>query len=687
MYVLMSNKRRLLTIIVIIFLILSLPTIMYVISTRQDIRQRASENVSLNPAFGKTCEVNDIDTLISCFGRLYYGNDQVDVIKFTAMVNCNELDNCEVSIPSIRRPVLIYGDPGTEVGIKSTGTNSLHVFSITNSDNVDIKNIQIIGNGEPCPENRSCSNGLTIGDSTNIRIDNVTVRNAKRGIGVYYSDKVTITNSTITNNDQEGIHVHSATDTNLLTPTSGTVFIENNIISDNRRYGIFIEGIYPSISPSHISGNILDHNHTKTYPGYCISDTLTACGGGQITIKNYTSNIVIENNIIRNGSLTTSILDTGVSGIELGNRTIQNIQIRSNDIHDNSFWGISSYENTDNMTNNTIQDNRIYNNAKGTLLPSFSQQANNCTTSSCPAPTITGTISPTTNFTSINATGQCQTTISWSTNASTASIYREENLLSNTTTGSQLLSTIPPGKTRFDLLSGTIDKSRLASTVVYCFASPSVVASNAPSNSPTQVPLPTVTPTVTQPLPTPTLIQTLTPAKGTFSLSVILHGIGNNGDNTNKTGGNLTPRTTTRTVSVELTNTEGSVLPAFPSQITYQSATQKFVGEARIPQTIPNGTYSIRIKSSGYLSSRISGFVTITDNTVLTLPVTTLTVGDTFVDNKLDILDFNIIMTCWITSEVCSPEQKILSDLDDDGNVTAIDDNLFIREITIQRGY
>ena len=66
-----------------------------------------------------------------------------------------------------------------------------------------------------------------------------------------------------------------------------------------------------------------------------------------------------------------------------------------------------------------------------------------------------------------------------------------------------------------------------------------------------------------------------------------------------------------------------------------------------------------------------------------------LIAGDSNNDNRLDILDFNLIMDCYSEYEgpkACDDEKVIITDLNDDGFVNQTDYNLFVREITIQRG-
>jgi hypothetical protein len=63
--------------------------------------------------------------------------------------------------------------------------------------------------------------------------------------------------------------------------------------------------------------------------------------------------------------------------------------------------------------------------------------------------------------------------------------------------------------------------------------------------------------------------------------------------------------------------------------------------------------------------------------------------GDANGDNKLDILDWNMLFGCYSDIQPprsCDEQRKLASDLDDDGSVTLIDLNLLVRELSVQPG-
>lgn len=202
----------------------------------------------------------------------------------------------------------------------------------------------------------------------------------------------------------------------------------------------------------------------------------------------------------------------------------------------------------------------------------------------------------------------------------------------------------------------------------------------------TTVPSPTVVPLSPTALPSqaPTTSISQTPSS-TIALQLNLHGIGNSGDNANAVGGNLTPTHTQRTISLTLFDAQGQLSKTIPGTLTYSQTKKLFEGTLTVSPTITPGTYRMRLSSPGYLTENVPGIYAISGSTT-TLQPTTLITGDAYADNKLDILDYNAIMTCLLTAGSCDSTQKTLTDLNDDGTTDIIDYNLFIRELSVQRG-
>lgn len=191
-------------------------------------------------------------------------------------------------------------------------------------------------------------------------------------------------------------------------------------------------------------------------------------------------------------------------------------------------------------------------------------------------------------------------------------------------------------------------------------------------------PCPPATPT-----PTPAADATL------MSLNLKLHGVGKGGDNANPTSlGNQNPTHTQKTISVSVFNSSNQLISNKSGTITYQSSPGVFTGTIDMGSNLSSGVYSITLKTEKYLT-RLIPIQNIISRQNNSLPQVALVVGDVNGDNKLNILDFNILIGCYGEESLatsCSPSQKQLSDLDDNGSVDQFDYNLFLREFSAQSG-
>ncbi len=176
----------------------------------------------------------------------------------------------------------------------------------------------------------------------------------------------------------------------------------------------------------------------------------------------------------------------------------------------------------------------------------------------------------------------------------------------------------------------------------------------------------------------------------TMAVTVFLHGIGRGGDNVSPGSlGNQNPLHTTRQLSITFLNNQN--VPSYTKTISilYNSTTGNFQGTQDI-RDIPAGIYTIQAKTDLYLGKTLPGIISIPEGvSLVTFPTITLVAGDVFVDNKLNILDYNYIIDCFSelsTPRNCTPVKKTQTDLTDDGNVNQFDYNLFLREMSVQAG-
>ncbi len=219
------------------------------------------------------------------------------------------------------------------------------------------------------------------------------------------------------------------------------------------------------------------------------------------------------------------------------------------------------------------------------------------------------------------------------------------------------------------------------------------------SKNNTTTPIYTLTPTKTptpspNPTKTPTNTQTPSPIPNTTKLklnSVKLHGIGSGGDATNnKSGGNLNPARISRSVTLELNNSSGSLIMTAQGNINYSPNTGDFSGIITLPSSIDTGNYLIKIKSPQFLKKQYNGIINVTKGSITNLPAIILVSGDVNNDNILSILDFKLISDCYsdfLPAKNCSDQnKKNAADISDDGKVDQDDYNLYLRELSIKSG-
>ncbi len=197
----------------------------------------------------------------------------------------------------------------------------------------------------------------------------------------------------------------------------------------------------------------------------------------------------------------------------------------------------------------------------------------------------------------------------------------------------------------------------------------------------------------------PTRTPTVDPSHSvTLNINLYLHGLGNSGDNvsTQSALSNKNPNRKVRPAFVELLNNQGQVVTGNQGTITYASESGSFAGSVvvGIPSTTQtvNGPYTVRVKSDQYVTNRVAGIFSFDSGQSYTLPDTTLTTGDVINDNKLNILDYNVLYGCYTGSILtvarnCNETKKAAADLTDEGTVNQYDLNLFIRELSVQSGF
>jgi hypothetical protein len=172
-----------------------------------------------------------------------------------------------------------------------------------------------------------------------------------------------------------------------------------------------------------------------------------------------------------------------------------------------------------------------------------------------------------------------------------------------------------------------------------------------------------------------------------------LDGIGSAGDYANTQANdksNKNPKTRTRPLALQFYDEQNNLMFTKIGNVTYDQQSGDFTGNISVGNDLAEGTkFFIKAKMDQYLLKNLPGFI-FKLNDQNTFVRNTLTTGDINGDNKLSVLDYNVLSDCYsdinTTPHACSDTNKKLSDLNDDGSVNQIDYNLFVRELPKGQG-
>lgn len=320
--------------------------------------------------------------------------------------------------------------------------------------------------------------------------------------------------------------------------------------------------------------------------------------------------------------------------------------------------------------------------ANGSVLVSLSIGSDS--TKAIQTTTKVGTIT----FTTL-ATTTTAATVSFGTKSQVLSLatgdQSTENVLATTnpgyvTIGTPATPTVPNTPTPTVTPTATPSPTIAASPTVTASVSPSVVATNIPT------PVVTITPTGLTPTAIPTVPATI------FSFNVLMHGIGNSGDNVNENEfsmSNKNPMHPTRSMQVFVYNVSNQLVASGPATITYASESGSFKGSINLGNTLSAGLHTVKVQSPGHLRKLVPGIQTVRPNENNVMPNVTLIAGDVNNDNNINILDYNLLVGCYsdlLPPVSCNDTTKVATDLNDDSFVNQFDYNMFLREISVQVG-
>lgn len=206
--------------------------------------------------------------------------------------------------------------------------------------------------------------------------------------------------------------------------------------------------------------------------------------------------------------------------------------------------------------------------------------------------------------------------------------------------------------------------------------------------------------------PTSTTASTTTtkPVSASLTFELGLDGIGVSGDEPNPQDTNCTPQQIldgcgsnqnplrkSRTLNVDLYNSNSTNVIQKSGTIKFDSTSGTYKGTVDLG-TFTTGTYTIKVKSPGYLRRLVNDNQTITSGQTNNTVFKRMATGNVNEDNLLNIEDYNIFLSCSEFSTdnkvACNSKSsyKTLSDLDDNGPINNYDYNLFMRELAVQQG-
>ena len=178
-----------------------------------------------------------------------------------------------------------------------------------------------------------------------------------------------------------------------------------------------------------------------------------------------------------------------------------------------------------------------------------------------------------------------------------------------------------------------------------------------------------------------------------INMTVFLDGIGNRGDNSNPTNSSLSnknPKHPTIGADIQVFTLSNQLIASGTGTVTYNTTTGNYIGDIPIQNGFPTGQYTMKVKADKHLRRLVDGVQNITAGKKNDISSAALVAGDINNDNKLNILDYNLLLDCYSDLKPAVncvlSTKKVNSDINDDGAVNQIDYNLFLREIATQPG-
>lgn len=233
-----------------------------------------------------------------------------------------------------------------------------------------------------------------------------------------------------------------------------------------------------------------------------------------------------------------------------------------------------------------------------------------------------------------------------------------------------------------------VDSRSASYSSVKCSTVPSpTLILPSPSILPTSTITPSATLTSTQ-APSNTPSPTLTAAATSFAFDILLHGIGNGGDNANSSSkGNFDLDDEKAKISIDIYDIQNSLVLNKTGELLFSSESGSFKGSVDMGTQLTSGSYTIKIKADKYLRASVPGLVNIKAGQTNRIPSVALVAGDINNDNLLNILDYNALSACYGESpNALNCALASVADINRDSIVSIFDFNLFLRELSTNAG-
>ena len=407
------------------------------------------------------CLASSKATLDTCIAGLSSGLN--DAVEITQDIECPASGaNCAYvlrGIGSATRPIDIYGSNSSIILYRNP---LVHLFSIENSANVTIRDLQILEKNKIVHDYTSCNfvrpNSAPIvigkdtttgaGKSSSIFLSDLTIDTAEPDvIDIDKADNVNILDSSFSGAGHFGIWTSN-------TDAKSTIRIFNNTFS-----GIGANAILLGDATNvWINGNTFTGNHWNN--PFCLPNGAHT-GGGQVAINGGVSNVTIQSNFVVNGG------NSAVNGIEFGDGSVggfSNVNIYANQIHGNPngaiIFNIASPQLV--LSGVVIHENAMYDNGSGHNQVQINGQRDVDIYDNYYTQNLS--ISPRGNFTgtaktcALNGGSTCSVTVNWQTQSApgTKVIVDGNGLFSVNPSGSQVAPWITAGGDIFEITSTAV---------------------------------------------------------------------------------------------------------------------------------------------------------------------------------------------------------------------------------------